>query len=130
MKKITYILTSRDAYPTDVDTTLSKTLEFTFDGEEATHLKIGEKIFKISHGVCLVEADGLREGVYSPSVITEGGAIVLDTLTVKGGYIALTPGALEYSKICDSLYRARLRIRELEEDVRRILDAVFGRKLF
>ena len=54
MKKITYILTSRDAYPTDVDTTLSKTLEFTFDGEEATHLKIGEKIFKISHGVCLV----------------------------------------------------------------------------
>ena len=130
MKEIKYTLTVRGAFLTKIDTQGSDTVTFKLDGEDDAILKIGEKTYKISHGVCYIRPCEIKDGIYVPELVTASGAMRLDTVSVLFGVMKLCVGERELQRA--SLERLELsrRLDELEEKSRRLCDAVFGTKLF
>ena len=130
MKEIKYTLTSRGAFLTEIDTKNSDTVLFKIDGEDEAILKIGEKTYEISHGVCYIRPVEIRDGVYVPELITDVGATKLDTFSVFYGVMKLEYKEAEYLNTSKILLELSSRLNALEEKTRALWDAVFGTKLF
>ena len=130
MKEIKYTLTSRGAFLTEIDTKNSDTVLFKIDGEDEAILKIGEKTYKISHGVCYIRPVEIKDGVYVPELITDFGATKLDTFSGFYGVMKLEYKEAEYLNTSKILLELSSRLNTLEEKNRALWDAVFGTKLF
>ena len=130
MKEIKYTLTPYGAYLTEITKGNSDNVAFMLDGEDDAILKIGEKTYKISHGVCYIDPNEIDDGDYVPEVITDFGAISLDTFSIRYGVISIHVGDEELLRIQRELLLLSGRIGALEETSRKLCDAVFGTKLF
>lgn len=130
MKEIKYTLTPYGAYLTEISPSSSENVIFRLCGEDDAILKIGEKTFEISHGVCFIDPKEIKDGIYVPELITDFGAVRLDTFSFSFGVIKLRLGDRELARVEGELLNLSNRVKELEENNRRLQDAVFGTKLF
>lgn len=130
MREIKYTITSFGAYLTEIVPESSDTVAFKLKGADDAILKIGKKIYEISHGVCYIRPCEIGDGLYVPELITDSDTFTLDTFAVSLGILKLKISERELTKIECDLLNLCCRVRELEERDRKLHDAVFGTKLF
>ena len=130
MREIKYSVTSHGAFLCEIDEKNSETVTFKLDGEEDAILKIDEKTYKISHGVCFISPSELQDGTYVPELICDVGAFKLDTFAVNFGVIKLRIGERELANTSQRMLELYERLELAEEKNRKLWDAVFGTKLF
>ena len=130
MREIKYEVTSEGAFLCEVDTKNESTVAFKVDGEVDAILKIGEKTYEISHGVCYIDLNEIEDGTYTPLLVCDEGSFKLDRISVFFGVMKLKVGEVELAKASREILGLTKRLAAALNDQKRLLDAVFGTKLF
>ena len=130
MREIKYTVTPRGAFLCEIDTKNDDTIAFRLDGEDDAILKIGENIYEISHGVCYICPEEIKDGIYTPELVTHLGSFKLDTFAVFFGVMKLRVGERELARASREILELSSKLELVEEQGRQLWDAVFGTKLF
>ena len=130
MREITYKVTSRGAFVCEVDTKNEHTVAFKLLGEDEGILKIGEKTYEISHGVCYIDLSEIKDGIYTPELVCDSGTFKLERVSIFFGVMKLKVGEVELARASREILELSSRLAHIEGECKRLLDAVFGTKIF
>ena len=130
MKRIKYTVYSGKPYLTDFAAADERFIKYEVDSTDYEGIKIGGKVFKMTHGVAQIPINEIGEGHLTPELVGSGGMMKLDPITVCRGCVQLSHSESLYVKLNRELLSVKQALDSLLPELKKIADAVFGKKLF
>ena len=107
------------------------TVKFHFDGADSAFIGIGNKILRVSDGVALDDLAPLRDGEYTPRLVSPCGSYDLPRLVKHGSRITPMECDAEYVRaILERVRALEAKARDIEMLVKELNDKINGTVLF
>jgi hypothetical protein len=106
-------------------------VKFRFDGAESAFLGIGSKILRVSDGVAIDDLASLRDGEYTPRLISPSGSYDLPRLVKHGSRITPMECDAEYVRaILERVRMLEAKVKDVEMLIKELNDKINGTVLF
>ncbi len=130
MKLFKYTLYGGRAYLTELERAHAKTLKYEFSDVGEGTLRLADTLYPLSYGRCEVKLSGIKDGSYTPELITASTHVKLDKITVCAGTVSLTCPEENFTRLAAELVSLAKRQDSADEDIAQLRNAVFGKKIF
>ena len=125
-----YRIVERDPYLVGIDKGDQAVLEFRIPEAKCALIRVGDIAIKAEDGVGRVKLSDLPEGTFTPEVIFSDKSVWLYPIHYSLGIVSLAG----VDEICAALgaraHMATERIDALENEVKKLNDAVYGKAIF
>ena len=130
MTTFVYYIKDRKPYLTSLTYGGGDTVEIQIKNAAPTMIRIGDAIAKTENGVGRVKLSVLSDGVYTPEVIFNDMSILLYPVRLALGRTALS-GTEEICAALGALaFEEGVRVDMLEDEVKRLKEAIRGKDIF
>lgn len=130
MKLLQYTIYGGDTYLTGLEREHDKTLKYVFSDLESGTLRFNGSLYPLAHGKCEIKLTGIKDGNYTPELITGARRLTLDTLTVRASTAALCCPEKNLVRLSERLIELMKRQDSSDEAITQLRNAVFGKKIF
>ncbi len=130
MTSFVYFIKDRAPYLVSLNYERGDTLEIRIENAAPTYIRIGNTVVNVENGVGRVKLSALSEGVYTPEVIFNDKSVLLYPIRVSLGKVRI----YKPEEICAALgaraYLEAARVDALEDEVKMLKEAVYGKEIF
>ena len=130
MKSLKYTIYGGRAYPTELKSAHAGTLKYEFSDVASGTLRLADTLYPLSYGKCEVKLSGIKDGDYTPELITENIHVKLDKITVYAGTVSLACPEENLTRLATELVSLAKRQDAADEAISQLRNAVFGKKIF
>ena len=128
MNRIKYTLYNGCAYLTDAELSGGDTLEIIADSKGV--LTLGKIRMKMTEGVGRVKISALSDGIYDCALIVGGDTVRLDSFRIMHGAVKIYGHEKRLAELSREVLDLKIGREHIEDDLKRLSDAVFGKKIF
>ena len=127
---LAYRIIDSDPYLTAFTEKSGDALNVYVENAEGALMRLGNICVKIENGVGRVKLSTLSEGVFTPEIVFKNKSVFLYPIRHSLGVVTLASP----DEVCAALgaraYKAECRIAALEDEVKKLNDAVRGKAIF
>ena len=130
MTTIIYKIIDNEAYLTEFNEGRSDILEIHVDPAEKGVLHLGDKRIELAMGMGRVKLSTLPDGVITPEVVFNDRSVFLYPMRLLCGKVMLARPYEIYSDLGRRTLEAKTRVYNIEKELEKLKDAVYGKAIF